>query len=73
LQRSVKKRPTLSAADRFLWVWLSWVWADWRSSLVIVKPETVIAWHRTAFRSFWTWKTRKATPAARRYHTKYAI
>lgn len=42
LQRSAK-RPRLTAADRFLWAWLSDVWTDWRSALVIVKPETVIA------------------------------
>ena len=53
---------SLQAADRLLWVWLSRVWADWRSSLVIVKPETVIAWHRKAFRLFWTWKIRRGKP-----------
>jgi hypothetical protein len=52
LQRSAKKRPRLQPADRLLWVWLSRVWADWRSSLVIVKPETVIAWRRKAFLPF---------------------
>ena len=40
LQRSAKKRPRLNASDRFLWVWLSQVWTDWRSALVIVKPRT---------------------------------
>jgi putative transposase len=59
LQRSAKKRPQLNPADRFLWVWLSRVWKDWRSSLLIVKPETVVAWHRKAFRVFWTWKVRR--------------
>jgi hypothetical protein len=58
LQRSVKKRPKLTAADRILWAWLCGVWSDWRSALVIVKPETVIAWHRKGFRRFWTWKIR---------------
>jgi transposase InsO family protein len=61
LQRSVK-RPKLTATDRFLWAWLSSVWADWRSALVIVKPETVIAWHRKGFRLFWTWKVRHGQP-----------
>jgi hypothetical protein len=42
-----------------LWAWLSRVWSDWRSALVIVKPETVIAWHRKGFRLFWTWKGRR--------------
>jgi putative transposase len=62
LQRSAKKRRELHAADRLFWVWLSRAWADWRSSLVIVKPETVVAWHRNAFRLFWTWKIRRGKP-----------
>ena len=61
LRRSVK-RPKLTAADRFLWVWLCEVWSDWRSALAIVKPETVIAWHRKAFRLFWKWKVRHGRP-----------
>jgi hypothetical protein len=32
---------------------------DWHAALVIVKPETFIKWHRTAFRMFWRWKSRK--------------
>ncbi|MDP3001501.1 MAG: integrase core domain-containing protein [Bryobacterales bacterium] len=61
LHRSVK-RPRLTAADRFFWAWLSEVWAGWRSALVIVKPEAVIAWHRKGFRLFWTWKLRHGQP-----------
>ena len=57
LQRSVK-RPKLNPTDRLLWAWLSHVWTDWRSALVIVKPQTVIAWHRRGFRLFWTLKVR---------------
>jgi len=51
LRRSVK-RPQLIAADRLLWAWLCEVWTDWRSSLLIIKPETVIGWHRKGFRLF---------------------
>ena len=40
LQRSVKKRPRLTAAGPILWAWLCGIWSDWRSALVIVKPET---------------------------------
>ena len=54
LQRSVK-RPELPPADRLLWAWLCVVWSGWRSALVIVKPDTVIAWHRKGFRLFWTY------------------
>jgi putative transposase len=57
LQRRTNKRP-LRTADRLLWVLLSRVWAEWRSALVIVKPETVIAWQRKGFRLFWRWKSR---------------
>jgi transposase InsO family protein len=38
------------------------VWSDWRSALVIVKPDTVIGWHRKGFRLFWTWKIRRGQP-----------
>jgi len=61
LRRSVK-RPELISADRLLWTWLCEVWNDWRSALVIVKPETVIGWHRKGFRLFWTWKVRHGQP-----------
>ncbi|MFN7648317.1 MAG: hypothetical protein ACK5UT_12455 [Acidobacteriota bacterium] len=53
LQRSVK-RPKLTAADRFLWAWLSAVWEDWQPSAAIIKPATVIGWHRKGFGLFWT-------------------
>ena len=61
LHRSVK-RTKLDPPDRLLWAWLCEVWNDWRSALVIVKPETVIAWHRKGFRLFWTWKVRHGQP-----------
>ena len=62
LKRSAKGRPQLTVVDRGLWVWLCSVWRDWRSALVIVKPETVVAWHRKGFRLFWTWKVRHGKP-----------
>src|SRR5205814_3058473 len=61
LHRSVKK-PKLTPFDRLLWAWLCGVWADWRSALIVVKPATVIAWHRTGFRLFWTCKVRHGQP-----------
>src|SRR5881628_1952532 len=62
LHRSAGKRPKLTAGDRLLWICLSRLWRDWRSALAIVKPETVVAWHRAAFRLFWTWKVRCGKP-----------
>ena len=58
MQRSNRDRLRLNPGDRIFWVWLSRVWADWRSALLIVKPETVIAWHRKGFRRYWAWKSR---------------
>jgi hypothetical protein len=43
----------------WLWVVLAHLWTGWRTALVIVKPETVIAWHRQGFRLWWTWKSRR--------------
>jgi putative transposase len=51
LERSVR-RPRLARWDRILWVWLSRIWPSWRSSLVIVQPATVLAWHRQGFRLY---------------------
>ena len=56
LQRSVG-RPRLARWDRILWVWLSRIWAGRRSSLVIVQPATVLAWHRQDFQLFCRWKS----------------
>src|SRR5260370_18866294 len=50
---------TAASSRPAFWVWLSRVWTDWRLALVIVKPETVVAWHRKASRAFWAWKIRK--------------
>ena len=58
LYRSVK-RPRLSDVDRGFWVLLRRIWADWERVLVIVKPETVVRWHRSGFRRYWTWKSRR--------------
>ncbi len=57
-KRSVK-RPRLRQTDRLFWVWLSRFWSDWRSAVVIVQPKTVVAWHRQAFRRYWSWKSRR--------------
>jgi len=52
------KRPKLTNTDRAFWVVMSRLWPDWRSALILVKPETVIGWHRKGFKLYWTWKSR---------------
>ncbi len=52
------KRPRLRTRDRIFWVWLARRWANWRSALVVVRPETVVRWQRRGFRHHWRWKSR---------------
>src|SRR5688572_2201566 len=58
VNRSRRPRLRLTRVDRMFWAWLSRSWGGWRSAIHIVKPETVLAWHRRGFRVFWTWKSR---------------
>ena len=51
-------RPRLTDADRLFWVVVSRLWTGWRESLHIVRPETVVRWHRQGFRYYWRWKSR---------------
>jgi hypothetical protein len=53
-----RPRPKLKNRDRLFWVLLSRLWSGWQSVLVIVKPETVIRWHRQGFKYYWRWKSR---------------
>src|SRR5262245_13606353 len=53
LERSRPARLPLTCWDRALWAFLLRHWSGWKDSLLLVKPQTVIAWHRRAFRLFW--------------------
>jgi len=52
------KRPRLKTRDRVFWLWLARSWGEWRESLIVVKPATVVRWHRQGFKYYWTWKSR---------------
>ncbi|MHC4756732.1 MAG: integrase core domain-containing protein, partial [Planctomycetota bacterium] len=58
VQQRTIKRPKLKSKDRIFWSWLSQIWPDWKSNLIIVKPETVIRWHHQGFKLYWRWKSR---------------
>ena len=51
-QRSVR-HPKIRQRDRLFWVCLQKVWKEWRSALVIVRPETVLDWQRKRFKRYW--------------------
>ena len=57
--RRKRQRPVLSSLDRLFWTTLRHFWSRWRDVLVIVKPETVISWHRAGFRLYWCWRSRR--------------
>ena len=50
-----RRRPLIRPADRAFWVVLRRLWSGWADALVIVKPETVIRWHRAGLRLYWRW------------------
>src|SRR4030095_6602346 len=57
--KSRQPRPLLTERDRIFCVFLSRVWTSWRHSLHVVRPETVVRWHRQGFRRYWAWKSRR--------------
>jgi len=59
LFKEKRPRPQLHGADRAFWVLLHRFWSSWSNALIIVKPETVVRWHRAGFRSYWRWKSRR--------------
>ncbi len=48
-----RSKPRLTPLDRVFWVALFRFWPGWKDALVIVKPDTVIRWHRKGFRLYW--------------------
>jgi putative transposase len=57
------KKPRFRAWDRFLLVAISRMFSRWRDALVLVKPNTLLHWHRDGFRLLWKWRSRKKPPA----------
>jgi putative transposase len=51
-------RTRLRMQDRVFWILFRRLWPEWKKVLVIVKPETVVSWHRTGFRLFWRLRSR---------------
>ena len=58
LRRTAPKRPLLSNVDRLIFVCLYRLFPGVRNVLAIVKPETIIRWHRWGFRAYWRWRSR---------------
>src|ERR1700704_7134093 len=52
-------RPQLSSLDRLLWVWLYQIWPQVIDTMVLVKPATLVEWHRKGFRLYLHWRSRR--------------
>jgi putative transposase len=59
LRRQRPGRPQLSSLDRLLWVWLYRIWPQVIDAMILVKPATVVQWHRKGFRLHWGWRSRR--------------
>jgi hypothetical protein len=64
--RRRQPRPRIRDADRRFWVLACRWFADWQRSLLIVKPETVLGWHRRGWRAYWRRRSRWGGKAGRR-------
>jgi putative transposase len=60
LKRQVK-RPVCTKTDRILLVLLAWLVGTWQQALLIVRPETLLRWHRELFRWYWKRKSKTAS------------
>jgi len=49
----------MRAVDRLFCLTLCRFWARWKEALVVIRPDTVVCWHRAGFRKFWTWQSRR--------------
>ncbi len=58
LRRRVPSKPKFAMADRLLFVWLYRLFPSVLNAIAIVRPETIIRWHRTGYRLYWRWKSR---------------
>src|SRR6202521_2366764 len=58
LRRRLPKRVRPSAFDRAIFVWLYRLFPDISTAVAIIRPETVVRWHRMGFRAWWRWKSR---------------
>jgi hypothetical protein len=58
LRRQAPKRPHFNNTDRFLFVWLYRWFPSVLGAIAIVRPETIIRWHRAGFRAYWRWRSR---------------
>jgi len=59
-------RPRLKNSDRLIWILACRVFSGWREPLLVVKPETVLRWHRKGWSAYWRWRSNRGDKGGRR-------
>ena len=59
LSRKSRSRVWLRNIDRLIFVWIYRLFPSILDAITVVRPETVIRWHRRGFRAYWRWKSRR--------------
>ncbi len=57
--RQVPTRLRLTGTDRAILVWMVRLWPGLLAAVQVVKPDTILRWHRAGFKAFWRWKSRR--------------
>jgi hypothetical protein len=57
MSRFVPVLALTSRADRFFWLVVRSLYPDWKQHLILVRPETVVRWHRQGRRLYWRWRS----------------
>ena len=73
LQRSAPARLRLRTADRVIFVWLYRLFPSLLEAAVVIKPETLVRWHRSGFRLYWRWKSRRRVSLPDKDYQKRAL
>ena len=59
-------RPQLRDADRRFWILASQLFSGWSRNLIVVKPDTVIGWHRKGWKAYWRWRSSRWVETGRK-------
>jgi putative transposase len=60
-----RRHPDIRPADRVFWILLRRLWSGWAETLAIVRPDTVVRWHRAGFLTYWNWLSRRGKRSGR--------
>ena len=58
MRKALRSGLRLRGADRAFMVWITRLWPNLLSLSRVVRPDTILRWHRAEFRAYWRWKSR---------------